>query len=387
MLQATRMYPVPASVASFQSSKPSSDRLVSAPLSVSEQSVLKQKKPFLLSIDIDNTLLPWERGAGQQQHWDDLALQRYQHLLAQPALRNATFVLLNTGRSLSAAQELGDKISKIPFDALGANDGQELYIRPDTPLTANSSQTNAQWLKTENASQRDPRWQSTLGQWSIVDVIRDVENQLLNTGFIKYPPALSGPDIAMHGYLKTDPLNPGNAWKVKIRPDQTWFEISHLNPATGVDPTLLDFSRQLAKSLETGLQERWPQLHTELNPTGQAAYLHLSPHGHDKSKLVQHLIRERLSAAPLGIVSAGDSGNDVAILKKREIAGVPNYPVFVGDNPTALKELASEPPANLVTVPWNALDTGIRTQLAKMIPQIVDQPVSIAQPTAFQRWA
>lgn len=133
---------------------------------------IANKKPVLISLDVDGTLLPWRPNGTD---YDQTAFLRYQHALQEPALKKDSFIVLNTGRGLKATKQLAPILGRFPIDALAINDGQQLFIKPALNPQLHPSYANQQWIQQLNFKQQDPGWKKELKSWSTTQVLKDIK--------------------------------------------------------------------------------------------------------------------------------------------------------------------------------------------------------------------
>lgn len=345
---------------------------------------LESTKPLMASLDIDRTAIPWKT----DPEFDVTAYLRYQRQLHDPEFRKNTFVMLNTGRGLRATKELAPIISRFPIDALGVNDGEQVFFRPkDGHGDTHPVEETQRWLMNLKQKDADTDWRRRLGGWSTIAVSKDIRfKQLPALGFEEeWEPDMQArlnPQRQYH--LFTRPKNPDDPaegkWLLAVRPDQSCFGVTHLpedkgKPASPEEAT--QFATQLGVALKSRMAQDWPRFETFAVTTPEGAFFHFGPKGNSKAGLINYMIEERMPKKPMAVISAGDGGNDVPLLSRNELAGVPNFPIFVGESARALDALRQSNPPRLEQVPWNQLDVGLAKQFAKLkpaLPGITGQP-------------
>lgn len=330
---------------------------------------LKSGKPVLTSLDIDHTVIPWRK----EPMLDEVAFQRYRKTLHHPEFRNNNFVMLNTGRGLVATKQIIPLLCELPVDALGLNDGQQLFLREEHATSSGQpKQSSGQWLRGLMGKQKDQDWKTHLGQWSTVKVIGDIRKTLPSLGFeLASAPGEDTPhNTHMDYHVFTKPVHPARPeqglWVVQVRPDQAFFEVSR-SDKNASQQEIAGYSELLGSLLQESLRKKWPTIQIYSNSSPQWSNVHFGPEGIHKATLLDYLVGTRFENKPLAVISAGDSTNDTALLSRRHIAGdVPNYPIFVGKNRRVEAALSGKNLPNLERVAWNELDIGIQKQFDKI---------------------
>lgn len=329
-------------------------------------------KPIATALDFDGTLAPWIK----QPDYDRPAYSKSVNLLRRLHLKNNNFLIVNTGRSLASIKEITPMLSRLPFDALGLNDGQQLFLKPDTH-SLNLPEDNKKWLLGLAGKHKDKHWKTHLSGWSTVKVLSDIRKLLPGLGFQQVSAPGQKNPYADHQnfYAFTRPVNPrqpeDGLWVVQVRPDQAFFEVNRSdNKVTGDE--IFAYASLLSDLLGESLQKRWPQLHVYANGSSNWSYIHIGPRDINKAVLMDYLVGERFSDKPLGVISAGDSVNDTPLLSRHFVTDVPNYPILVGSNPRVTAVLKRNPPPNLEQVGWNRLDEGLEKQFNKIKPELKD---------------
>jgi HAD superfamily hydrolase (TIGR01484 family) len=320
-------------------------------------------KPLVISLDIDGTLIPWQG----QPHYDEVALQRYSHTLNKPALKENAFLLLNTGRGLSAVKALAPLLAKFSVDGLGLNDGQQLFLNASESGTATDTST---WLSALQPKDEDNTWKASIDGWSTNEAMQSASDEFPKAGFTLHAIEEPRPE-AMEGitHLYTQPIDaaekPGPAWLLKFYPDQAYMEVTRSDNKTETQ-SIAQFANQLGARLRQALLPKWPKASYYTNITPKSTYIHLGPAGNSKGSLVHHLIEHRFEAAPKAVVSAGDSFNDREILSAENFGDTPNFPVQVGKHPALSEYLETHRPEQLEQTEAGQLDTGLKAQFAKL---------------------
>lgn len=334
---------------------------------------LETKKPLMASLDIDRTVIPWKT----DPEFDITAYLRYQHQLQSPEFRQKTFVMLSTGRGLRATKELAPIISRYPIDAIGLNDGQQVFFRPkDGHGDWHPIEETRQWIMSLKPKDADRDWRKHLNGWSTIAVSRDMRLNHLPALYFdeEWDPEMQSklnPKGQYHLFSRQkDPYDPAyGKWILSIRPDQSCFGVTHLPGSKGgqVSPEeATQFAEVVGLMLKNRMTKDWPAFSYYTVKTPEGAFFHFGPKGNSKAALIKYMIQERMPQKPAAVISAGDGGNDVPLLSSHDLAGVPNYPVFVGESERALKRLRENPPPRLEQVPWNQLDVGLAKQFEKI---------------------
>ncbi|WP_373531158.1 HAD hydrolase family protein [Vampirovibrio sp.] len=360
--------PVSAKTPSPQSVAPRRFSPPTLKISGSAQKFLAQK-PVLTSLDIDSTLIPWLK----EPEYDEVALTRYRKTLGSPDFRNQSFVILNTGRSLSAVKRLAPILRDLPIDALGLNDGQQLYLRSASlDKNAHPKNDSQSWLQSLSRSDQDPHWKAVLGGWSATQVLQDIRDTLqTDLGFqLAAKPGEKNrfnPNGEYFAFQKPmSPKHPKSGdWVIRICPDQTYFEVASTQPDV-TEPDIANYSEFLIDHLQARLKPQWPTVMFYNSQSSEGCHIHLGPENTNKASLVRHLLATRFEQKPQAVISAGDNTNDIALLSSHTLEGVPNYPVLVGSHPKVMAALRQNPPPNLESVGWNQLDEGLKKQFAKV---------------------
>lgn len=351
---------------------------------------LENTKPLMASLDIDRTAIPWKT----DPDFDMTAYLRYQRQLHDPEFRKNTFVMLNTGRGLRATKELAPIISRFPIDALGLNDGQQVFFRPkDGHGQTHPVEETYHWLLSLKPKDADLAWRKQLQGWSTLLVARDIRfKQLPAMGFEEeWEPDTQAQHNPKHQYhlfsrLKNPDEPDQGKWLLAIRPDQSCFGITHLPGEKGEKASpeeATQFAMQLGKALKDRMVTDWPTFEHFAVTTPEGAFFHFGPKNNSKAALIRYMIQERMSNKPMAVISAGDCGNDLPLLSLKDLAGVPNFPVFVGESARALQSLKESRQPRLEQVPWNQLDVGLARQFEKLRPTLPAKPEPVQEKRPF----
>jgi len=333
------------------------------PLAVRPAPIRLPAKPLLFSLDVDKTLIPWKK----EPQYDEVALKRYTHVLNNPIIQENSFLLLNTGRGLRSTLTLIPLLSQFNVDALGLNDGQQLFLKNHSPdRDAKSTTTTAKWLNTLQAKEEDPHWKAELNGWSTAEVMHAASQEFAQLGFMETLSAEAQEGLT-HTYIQhpyaTKKDSP--AWLLKFHPGQAYMELTCTDGKANTQE-IADFADQIGLHLQQALQPTWPNATYYINPTSKRSYIHLGPAGNSKGSLVHHLVEQRFESPPSAVISAGDTLNDRDILSAEHFGETPNYPIQVGSHPPLMAHLAKKRPTHLEQAELGQLDTGLKAQLAKL---------------------
>jgi len=328
-------------------------------------------KPILVSLDLDRTLIPWTK---ERISYDKTAFLKYQHTLQDPALKQDTFVVLNTGRGLKSTRHLAPLLARVPFDAIALNDGQQLFIKPKLNAKFHPIEANSQWLRRLTSKQADPHWRKELKGWSTTAVLKDIRAVLPDLDFEEesIPRQPSHRFGTRNSYVFTKPASlwkdaEKDCWAISVVPDQAYLEIKRVGKKT-TEAETRHYAKVMGRVLQYHLAEDWPNFDYKVYSTANRCLLHITPKKTDKAALVNYLANHRLTNQPKAIISAGDNVNDIPILSAHQLGEIPNYPILLGRDPKTKIALSNKPSHNLENVGWNQLNVGIEKQVRKIRP-------------------
>jgi hypothetical protein len=344
------------------------------------QSVMK--KPVIGAYDFDKTAMPWlpKHVRDDQIKWEDktirhdeLAFQRYLKTLHHFAADSDT--VINTGRGIRGVQEVAPLMARIPFVALGLNDGQQLFVLPPLNQRQDPVQARRQWIESLTLDQLDQPWLEELSGWSTTQVLKDLRELMPARHFQQE----TGPGQASKhlgvtkSYVFTQPVVGGNSskqdvWVVRLDPDQAYLEINRAGEKKATQEEIAAFTETLGHSLAEPLKKKWPNFSFHLTSFSERCFLHVAPENNNKASLINFLANQRAEVTPQAVISAGDTHNDVPLLSLNHLGGIPNYPIMVGDSVSLKQVLAQRNLRHLETVGWNELDKGIEKQFHKIKP-------------------
>lgn len=342
---------------------------------------IASNKPVLVSLDLDGTLIPWIK---ENASIDHTAYLRYQDTLQNPGLKKDTFVVLNTGRSLSDTKTIAPILARFPFDALAVNDGQQLFVKPKFKKEFHPTLANEMWIRRLNVKKADPHWQKELQGWSTPRVLKEIRDELphLDYQLQSTPQQYNGLFGKSNAYVFTKQASLWKSpqqqyWAISIQPDLAYMEIKRVGKKVSQNEAR-HHAQTLGLVLKNVLGEEYPNISFQVISAPDRCLLKVSPKGTNKASLANYLANKRLTNAPKAIISAGDYINDLPILSVNKLGHVPNYPILLGNHPEMQKELAQSPPQFLEQVGWNQLDAGIKKQMQKIRPSLPTQTPNMA---------
>lgn len=296
---------------------------------------------FLLSIDIDDTLIPWTRVG---HRWDKEVLRRNLQWLHQH--HQEAVIVLNTGRGLQAVKNMAPLLAGTPIDYLVTEHGQNLFVN-------HNHESTLTWLAKLQDSDADPGWQHILTldyQWHTPTWMGLIRSSLDDLGWKPWHPS-----AALQSFIPTDT----EYWVYQPKESPISRRIHNrgwLHPTSmviGFDPQTPDLflftplpshrgqARVRLKELENALLQaavdhQWPppamtQTHHQQYPL---EILSLHPQGLHKGTVIESRILPQHPSVERTF-TAGDSWNDWPAMLDEAFGlnQVPNTPIAVEEAP------------------------------------------------------
>lgn len=334
------------------------------------------RKPVLLSADLDDTMVAWEK----KDPWvarGDLSCDTQKLARNAQALqshRSQLAVNINTGRGLSSLQQVAPHLKPIPVDYLSLNNGQELYINWHQVPTD-------EWIAKLKPTDASRVWKAFLHQatgWDATTVLAILNQTLQEEGFLPLArPFKEG--AAFNNFQSVEKRLANNSQLIVNSYDNqptfaihgltdgdTVFEAAHEQAALALRDKILEKLKALGIQGSASLDTPYPGALFKI--------LVFSPQQINKASILEYLIQQSMPDLQ-GVITAGDSpNNDLELLSTPAFGNppvIPNYPIVSGDHPGLVNPFAKHP--TVARVPRGDLALGIQTQMQRILPPVFGQ--------------
>lgn len=321
-------------------------------------------KPYLLSLDFDQTMIRWLKG--DDKAFDELALRR--NVDAIRASYPISAVHVNTGRGLHSFQKVAGVASpflaRMPLDYLSLDNGRELYV--------NKRHERAdKWIARLRTTDAERSWQEKIG-WKPAIVNDAIRRLALEAGYVQVGTTANA-NMNMTTYTRT---GNGLTWTLQALDNPSAFLI--YAEAAGEKNQVFDepqraHGRRLAEHLlgqlaSLGIEARYG-LEEKHAGDQNYGYFVFAPANVDKGAAIRELLDHYFSK-PQAVITAGDSSyNDTPALAplaydgKKPEQPVLNYPIVLGQDDVLAKAVQDNPRHEISTE--SRLDQAITRQLEK----------------------
>jgi hydroxymethylpyrimidine pyrophosphatase-like HAD family hydrolase len=324
---------------------------------------------IVVALDLDHTTIPWIPDAPPAGPFiDEEVFQETIRFFNRPEVRDHLFLVFSTGRGPRALSKILPLLEHFPVDAVSINNGKRVFTRP-------SGAAPAEWIRGFAGLEPLREWDDHLRtRWGWD---QDVADELL-ARFLK----MSGfrrlvPPHPLTGEVSDDPVwvklykNLGERcevtgedvlWLIDHARDESGFAISlsHHHP----DLPLQEYAESLAEGLGAMHLERGISFIHQVDIARShpdKLFVFYGPESISKQSSLEYLVRHAVKECR-GVITGGDSLNDLELLTAEEYAGTLNYPVLVGAHSTLASRMEEFNLPLLVRTEVHSLVEGLKEQ-------------------------